>query len=492
MSITLTNKKLIIKKSVTMKNLTMLVLILIITGCKINQKKIINNEIVEIEKKLLEISIENGYSGTILIAKDDKVLFQKAYGYANLAHKVPNKIETKFGIASMGKMFTAVSIMKLKEQSKLKLEYTVGKILPNYPNKMVRDSVTIHQLLTHTSGLSDFFNDKFEFKAKHTVRSLKDYFDFFKDDSLLFTPGSQFSYSNAGYIVLGMIIEELSGKNYYTYVRENIFVPSNMKNTDNYETDSSVDNLAEGYIKKDENNVWKTSTYMKGAKGSSAGGAYSTAVDLFNFSMALKNNILISEENFALMTSSDYGNNHGYGFRLNTFNGSEVFGHNGGAHGVSAELDIYKNRGYTVITLSNRGALDGWVDVRSLIRKTLAGATNETDMFLNSKELVSVYETKGYDAAIDKAEILQGKFSERYIMDAAAKYRDAKNYDKAIDLLKIVVSIFPESFFGFSILADTYLDKGNQELAIENYKKSLKLEPKNTWAIEKLEFLNNN
>lgn len=475
-----------------MKNLILLLSILTITSCKINQKKIVTNEIVEIETKLSKISTIDGYSGTVLIAKDDKILFQKAYGYANLAHKVLNKMETKFNTASMGKMFTAVAIMQLKEQGKLKLKDNVGTILPDYPNKKVRDSVTIHQLLTHTSGLTDFFNDQFEFKAKHTVRSLNDYFNFFKDDSLLFTPGSQFSYSNAGYVVLGMIIEVLSGKNYYNYVRENIFVPASMKNTDNYETDSSVDNLAEGYIKKDENNVWKTSTYMKGAKGSSAGGTYSTARDLFNFSMALKKNILITEESLALMTSIDYGNNYGYGFSLNTFNDTEVFGHNGGAHGVSAELDVYKDKGYTVVTLSNRGALDGWVDVRSFIRKTLAGATNETDMYLNSKELVSLFETKGFDAAYAKSKKLKGKLSERYIMDAASKYREAKNHDKAIDLLKIVVSVFPESFFGFSILADTYLDNGNKELAIENYKNSLKLEPKNTWAIEKLEMLANN
>ena len=113
------------------------------------------------------------------------------------------------------------------------------------------------------------------------------------------------------WLLSSLIIEELSGKDYYNYVKENIFIPSNMLNTDHYETDSSVDNLAEGYIKKDENNVWKTSTYMKGAKGSSAGGGYTTANDLLNFSIALKNDALISEESFALMTSSDYGNNYG-------------------------------------------------------------------------------------------------------------------------------------------------------------------------------------
>jgi len=112
-------------------------------------------------------------------------------------------------------MFTAVAIMQLKEKGKLILENRVGAILPKYPNSAIRDSVTIEQLLVHASGLTDVFNDKFEHRAKHTVRTLADYFDLFKDDELLFLPGSKFNYSNAGYIVLGIIIEKLSGKNYH-------------------------------------------------------------------------------------------------------------------------------------------------------------------------------------------------------------------------------------------------------------------------------------
>ena len=389
----------------------------------------------------------------------------------------------------MGKMFTAVAIMQLKEQGKLNLHTKVGDILPDYPNAIVRDSVTIEQLLVHTSGLTDFFNDKFEHKAKHTVRTLADYFDFFKDDTLLFSPGSKFSYSNAGYVVLGMIIEQLSGDNYYDYVKKYIFTPAGMKNTDNYETDSSIENMAEGYIKKDENGIWKTSTYMKGAKGSSAGGAYSTAEDLFKFALALKNNVLISAESLELMISGENQNNYGYGFTLNRFNDMEVYGHNGGAHGVSAELDIYKNLDYVVVTMSNRGPLDGWVDVRSTIRKTLAGSTKETDKYLGSKELIEIYEADGYEAAFVKLKTLEENISERYLMDAANKYRDTKEFDKAIDLLKILVAGIPDSWYCFSILADTYLEAGNEELAIENYHKSLKLEPKNEWAIEKLEML---
>ena len=198
---------------------------------------------------------------------------------------------------------------------------------------------------------------------------------------------------------------------------------------------------------------------------------------------------MISEESLKLMVADENRDSYGYGFSLNKFNEIDVYGHNGGAHGVSAELDIYKNLDYVVVTLSNRGALDGWVDVRSMIRKTLAGSTKETDKYLGSKELIEIYEAEGYEAAFTKLKTLEENVSEKYLMDAANKYREAKQFDKAIDLLKILVTGIPDSWYCFSILADTYLEAGNEKLAIENYNKSLKLEPKNEWAIEKLAML---
>ncbi|MFD0796849.1 serine hydrolase [Maribacter chungangensis] len=472
-----------------MKNISIYIILIFLSSCQVSPENPFDEKIVKIDNNLEKISKEDGYSGTVLIAKNEDVLFEKAYGYANLAHQVPNKIDTKFGIASMGKMFTAVAIMQLIEQEKLKLNSKVGETLPDYPNTVVRDSVTVEQLLVHTSGLTDFFNDKFEHRAKHSVRTIADYYSLFGDDNLLFSPGSQFRYSNAGYIVLGMIIERLSGDNYYDYVKKYIFKAAGMENTDNYETDKSIANIAEGYIMKDEHDIWTTSTYMKGARGSSAGGAYSTAEDLLKFALALKNNTLVSEESLSLMNSNKNQNGYGYGFSLNKFNDTEVYGHNGGAHGVSAEIDIYKNLDYVVVTLSNRGALDGWVDVRSMIREELAGSTKETNKYLGTKKLIETYETEGFDAAITKLKTMEGNISDKYLMDTANKYREAKEFDKAIDLLEILATEIPDSWYIFSILADTYLEAGNKEFAIENYHKSLKLDVKNEWAIEKLETL---
>src|SRR5690606_18425429 len=151
--------------------------------------------IPEIKKSLAHLSQKDGYSGVVLIAKDNEILLEEVYGYANLGFKAPNNMVTKFNFASMGKMFTATAIMQLKEKGLLNLEDKVGKILPEYPNESVRNSVTVHQLLNHTSGLTDFFNEKFERTAKHTVRNLEDYLSFFKGDSLMFQPGTKFGYS---------------------------------------------------------------------------------------------------------------------------------------------------------------------------------------------------------------------------------------------------------------------------------------------------------
>ena len=144
---------------------------------------------------------------------------------------------------------------------------------------------------------------------------------------------------------------------------------------------------------------------------------------------------------------------------------------------------------YIVVTLSNRGALDGWVDVRSMIREKLAGSTEETNKYLGTKELIEIYEIEGFDAAIAKLKTMEGNIYDKYLMDAANKYREAKEFNKAVDLLEILVTGIPDSWYCFSILADTYLEAGNKTKAIENYHRSLDLDSNNQWAIEKLQLL---
>ena len=275
---------------------------------------------------------DDSFSGVVMIAKDGKPIFQRAVGLASKSYNVPNRIDTKFNLGSINKLFTRIAISQLIEQGKLSLDDTIGKHLPDYPNKEAAEKVTIKHLLDMQSGIGDFFGPKFEATPKNRIRSIKDYLPLFADQPLKFEPGTSRAYSNGGYIVLGAIIEKVTGQSYYDYVRERIFKPAGMENTDSYEVDVVTPNLAMGY-RRDANGVRVSNVYTTPARGSSAGGGYSTAEDLLKFTIALRTNKLLSEAQ-----------------TKRTLPGG--LGVAGGAPGINAELEIDPG-GYTVIVLSN-------------------------------------------------------------------------------------------------------------------------------------------
>ena len=210
----------------------------------------------EIGAGIKELAAQGRFSGALLVAQEGEPILKQAYGQADRALDLPNQVDTKFNLGSMDKMFTAVAIMQLVEQGRLALDDVIADHLPDYPNQEVANAVTIHHLLTHTSGLGDY-SESDRYKAVHDqIRSLEDYVPLFVDTPLEFEPGEQFLYSNSGFIVLGLIIEEVTGQSYYDYVRLNIFEPSGMTDTGAYELDAGTPNLAWGYTRFDaEHNV---------------------------------------------------------------------------------------------------------------------------------------------------------------------------------------------------------------------------------------------
>jgi D-alanyl-D-alanine carboxypeptidase len=222
-------------------------------------------------------SVVFDFTSAVLIAQHGEIIFEQSYGWANRSYDVPNQVDTKFNLGSMNKMFTAVAIMQLVQQGKLAADDKIIQHIPDYPNQQVANKVTIHHLLTHTSGLGDFFTHEFFETSRDQIRTLTDYLALFVDRPLQFEPGARLSYSNVGYIVLGLIIEQVTGQSYFDYVRENIFEPCGMPNTDSYATDQIVPNLATGYSTRlsDEGELRSNILDMPG-KGSSAGGGYST------------------------------------------------------------------------------------------------------------------------------------------------------------------------------------------------------------------------
>jgi CubicO group peptidase (beta-lactamase class C family) len=322
------------------------------------------NALQQIVKLLDEQSKIDALSGAVLIAKNGKPIFQRAYGLASKEFKVLNKVDTKFNLGSINKIFTQIAIGQLFEEGKVTFGDPIAKYLPEYPNRIASDKVTIRHLLDMTSGIGDFFGEKFENTPKDKFRENGDFLPMFANDSLLFEPGTKNQYSNGGYIVLGMIIEKVSGQNYYDYVKEKIFKPAGMLNTDSYEADVPVTNLAEGYSRESSNQPWKKNIYTRPARGSSAGGGYSTVEDLLKFTVALKQNLFFKKaETWRVLRGEPV---------KAIVPGSGGMGIFGGAPGINSGIETEIGNGYRAIVMSNYdppSASDAMKKIRGILKR---------------------------------------------------------------------------------------------------------------------------
>ncbi|QTN28854.1 beta-lactamase family protein [Rhodoferax sp. AJA081-3] len=311
------------------------------------------------------------FSGALLIARADQVLLKRACGEASMRYHVKNDVDTKFNLGSMNKMFTAVAIAQLVEQGRVSYDDPVSKYVDkSWLPKRITDRITVHHLLTHTSGLGSYFNDKFENSSRELFREVNDFKPLLQGDDPSFPPGQRFQYSNSGMLLLGVVIEKASGKKYFDYVREHIFKPAGMKDTDSYAMDEPVENLAMGYTSESREKVhWKENTFMHVIKGGPAGGGFSTVGDLHRFAQALQVGNLVNPESRARLWTNQSDRGYGYGFKIGAYpNGLDV-GHNGGFPGISGDLTIFVDQGYVVAVLSNRdhealvmsGRLRAWI-----------------------------------------------------------------------------------------------------------------------------------
>lgn len=306
--------------------------------------------------KLEKDSAEDKFAGAVILAKDGKTIFSGAYGMADREKKTPNTLDTKFRIGSMNKMITATSIMQLVHAGKMSLTDPFGKYITDYPNKDFASKATIQQLLTHTGGTGDIFGPEFEAHRKE-LRTLQDYVNLYGKRNLEFEPGSRWEYSNYGFLLLGVVVERVSGKSYYDYVRENVYVPAGMTGSGSLTEDESVPNRSIGYTRFGSNGL-RPNTDTLPYRGTSAGGGYSTVGDLLRFANALTSHKLLNAQNTELLTSGKVdtprGVKYAFGFMDdNTDAALRHFGHGGGAPGMNGELQIYPQSGYVIAVLSN-------------------------------------------------------------------------------------------------------------------------------------------
>ncbi len=297
--------------------------------------------VTQIAAAVDKAAAEGRFSGVVMVAKDGIPLLSRAWGMADPASSIANRPDTKFNLGSINKFFTHVAIGQLAAAGKLSLTDTISKHLPALAVPSA-DKITIEQLLRHRSGMGDIFGPKFQ-QSQASLRTLSDYVPLFADRPLDFEPGTSQRYSNAGFVVLGLIIEKLSGQTYYDYVRDHITKPAGMTDTASYAIDEKVPNRAVGMTKRGPDGPLperQSNVRTLPARGSSAGGGYSTAPDLLRFSQALLADKLLPKRWTDWVFS---GNLDGPGRRN--------IGVAGGSPGVNGVLEIEPP--YTIVVLSN-------------------------------------------------------------------------------------------------------------------------------------------
>lgn len=234
------------------------------------------------------LSAADEFSGVVVLARAGSPVFQHAYGYADREKRVPNRVDTGFNLGSINKVFTQIAVRQLAAAGKLDLDSTLAKYWPDYPNPDVARRVTIRQILQMRSGIQGDIFASPTGGTRHDIRHNRDYLQLIAKEPLAFEPGTQQQYSNAGYVVLGLLVERLSGEDYYDYVRRHIYEPAGMTRTAAFPVDSLPGNTAIGYTRTDANGdsaalPWHRNTALLPGRGSSAGGGYSTADDLLRF-----------------------------------------------------------------------------------------------------------------------------------------------------------------------------------------------------------------
>lgn len=296
------------------------------------------------------------FSGAVLIARHGEILGQQAWGLANRDFGAANEVDTRFNLGSLNKTWTAVAIAQLVERGALAFDDPLSKFI-DYPDRASAEKIRIEHLLTHSSGLGNYFTEEYRQRARGSMRSIDDFLALSADQTLAFEPGTDWAYSNTGMMVLGRVIEIASGQNYDDYLAEHVLGPAGMRASGCFELDRVNRNLAVGYSQ-----AWSidgveviNNLYEHVVKGGPAGGCYSTVGDLFRFATALTDGTLVSKAMAEVLTSARpelQSPHYGYGFELHPE--GALFGHSGGFVGISANLDIVEQPdGWVIVVLAN-------------------------------------------------------------------------------------------------------------------------------------------
>jgi CubicO group peptidase (beta-lactamase class C family) len=320
-------------------------------------------EMVRRARQILDGAGEEGtLSGTVLVGRNGRPLLAEAYGPASRTYGVPNRVETTFSVASMGKMFTAVAIAQLVDDGKVALDDKLAEYVPDLPTPEAAQKIEIRHLLTHTSGMGNYWRAAEQNPDAAPI-------DLIRGESLQFEPGTNSRYSNAGFIALGEVIETVADTTYTGYLDEHVFGPAGMTDTYVRRPGNVHPEVATGYDKAyTETGTRFRRTSIGGSEGSPSGGANSTVLDLLRFATALQQGTLVDPEVLRTFTTRSELARGPYGYGFGARENDTIYGHNGGFPGVSALMEVYRESGFVVVVLGNRSGARIWQRVRGTMQ----------------------------------------------------------------------------------------------------------------------------
>jgi CubicO group peptidase (beta-lactamase class C family) len=437
------------------------------------------------------------FNGAVLVAENGKVIFKKGYGMANMEWNIPVETDTRFRLGSITKQFTSMLILQLVQDGKIKLEGKLTDYLPDY-RKDTGDRITIHQLLNHTSGIPSYTGlPTFFQEIMRNPYGVSDFVKKYASGDLEFDPGTKWNYNNSGYFLLGAIVERVTGKPYEQVLKERICDPIGMKNTgyDHFET--ILAKRAAGYEKRPGG--YANAPYLDMSLPYAAGSLYSTVEDLYLWDQALYTEKLLSAQLKELMYKPGMGN-YAYGWfvRKPPLGAQDelvaIIEHGGGINGFNTLITRMPESKNLIVLLNNTGGTK-LGEMSQKIAGILFGKPYKAPLRDIADTLFDTVVEKDVQAAIKQYRELKATqkdaydFSERQLNGLGYQLMQMKRVKDAIEIFKLNVEMFPQGFNTYDSLGEAYMENGDKSLAIQNYKKSLELNPKNTAAVEKLKKL---
>ena len=450
-----------------------------------------NKELINKIDSYLESSVTNGFSGVVLVSKRGEIILSKGYGWADRENKIPNSPSTVFNIGSVTKQFTASAILKLVEQGKIKTSDKISSYFTQTP--IDKRDITIHQLLTHTSGVSNRTGG-FRYDEASKEQFLKEFFE----SELHSKPGKKYQYANANYIMLTVILELVSGQTYSSFLKEHLFEPAQMKSTGYKSINFSTERLAHGYYYNIDGEKWAdwgtTQQHLPYNNehwySIGKGDIHSTIEDLYKWHNALKNNVVLTKETRKIQETAYVAENdkmtsyYGYGWAISHSNrDTKIVAHNGSNGLYFADFVRFIDDDVVVIYITNAflGSESEYV-AREIGKMIFNTNYTAAPISKNSYQLIHEFMKTNPSTNAEKLpdflkKELKIEFNDHAILNRIG-YSRLKKEDQpgwALELFKLNVKLFPEDGNLWDSLGEAYLKYNQKEKAIKSYTTAVEL-----------------